>query len=275
MRRNVGTLSPPPTSKKSLVSDPGMHHGTCVAHVPWCMSGSLTRVGEENVPGIPGSCAIRNFRYLASDLLSHRPSHSAWFFAIVGVGQGRGWHWELVRAITMVLVYVEHFLFRYCRLYFPPAANSRLNSHLWLKAKFIHWTWLNIAVTLLNCTTIPLWWLINLGSGNGLVPFGHGMRYPLQYALKEFSGLQQTSPVWTLVQRYNSVGIFKSRIGSGFNYISMSFIYPCIISTRKPCCGDQSAQVQQGENRMTGVDRGQPKAVRCWKLDGVFFACSW
>ena len=27
---------------KPLVSDPGMHHGTCVTHVPWCMSGSLT-----------------------------------------------------------------------------------------------------------------------------------------------------------------------------------------------------------------------------------------
>ena len=24
------------------VSDPGMHHDTCVAHVPWCMPGSLT-----------------------------------------------------------------------------------------------------------------------------------------------------------------------------------------------------------------------------------------
>ena len=33
-----GTLSPPPR-----VSDPDMHHGTCVTHVPWCMSGSLTR----------------------------------------------------------------------------------------------------------------------------------------------------------------------------------------------------------------------------------------
>ena len=27
--------------RKPLVSDPGMHHGTCVTHVPWCMSGSL------------------------------------------------------------------------------------------------------------------------------------------------------------------------------------------------------------------------------------------
>ena len=33
-----GTFSPPPR-----VSNPDMHHGTCVTHVPWCMSGSLTR----------------------------------------------------------------------------------------------------------------------------------------------------------------------------------------------------------------------------------------
>ena len=32
-----GTFSPPPR-----VSDPDMHHGTCVTHVPCCMSGSLT-----------------------------------------------------------------------------------------------------------------------------------------------------------------------------------------------------------------------------------------
>ena len=38
---------------KALVSDPSMHHGTCVTHVPWCMSGSLNRGGGENVPGIP------------------------------------------------------------------------------------------------------------------------------------------------------------------------------------------------------------------------------
>ena len=29
--------------RKPLLSDPDMHHGTCVTHVPWCMSGSLTR----------------------------------------------------------------------------------------------------------------------------------------------------------------------------------------------------------------------------------------
>ena len=43
--------------RKLLVSDPGMHHGTCVRHVPWCMSGSLTCSDGENVPGIPGACA--------------------------------------------------------------------------------------------------------------------------------------------------------------------------------------------------------------------------
>ena len=31
-----GTFSPP-----SRISDPDMHHGTCVTHVPWCMLGSL------------------------------------------------------------------------------------------------------------------------------------------------------------------------------------------------------------------------------------------
>ena len=32
-----GTFSPPPR-----VSDPGMHHGTCVTHVSWCMPRSPT-----------------------------------------------------------------------------------------------------------------------------------------------------------------------------------------------------------------------------------------
>ena len=51
--------------RKTVFSEPGMHHGTCVMHVPWCMSGSLTCGGGENVPGIPGACATRNVTYLA------------------------------------------------------------------------------------------------------------------------------------------------------------------------------------------------------------------
>ena len=51
--------------RKPPVSDPGMHYGTCVTRVPWCMWGSLTHHGGENVPGIPDACAICNFTYLA------------------------------------------------------------------------------------------------------------------------------------------------------------------------------------------------------------------
>ena len=34
---NAGNVSPPPR-----LSDPDMHHGTCVTRVSWCMSGSLS-----------------------------------------------------------------------------------------------------------------------------------------------------------------------------------------------------------------------------------------
>ena len=58
---NAGNVFPATDLKrKLLVSDPGMHQGTCVTHVPWSMSGSLTRGGGENVPGIPCACATRN-----------------------------------------------------------------------------------------------------------------------------------------------------------------------------------------------------------------------
>ena len=40
-----------------LVSDPGVHHGMCVTHMTWCMSGLVNRGGGENVPCIPGACA--------------------------------------------------------------------------------------------------------------------------------------------------------------------------------------------------------------------------
>ena len=53
-----GTFSPP------LVSEPGIHQGTCITNVPWCMSGSLTHGGGENVPGIPGACATPNYAHL-------------------------------------------------------------------------------------------------------------------------------------------------------------------------------------------------------------------
>ena len=36
--------------RKPLVSDLGMHHATCVTHVPWCMSVSLACDGGETFP---------------------------------------------------------------------------------------------------------------------------------------------------------------------------------------------------------------------------------
>ena len=48
--------------RKPLVSDPGMHHGTCVTYVPWCMLGSLAWGDGENVPGIPGASALAILR---------------------------------------------------------------------------------------------------------------------------------------------------------------------------------------------------------------------
>ena len=56
-----GTFSPP-----SRVSDPDMHHGTCVMHVPWCMSGSLTsdfRWGRWRVKRSRHSRRMRNTRF--------------------------------------------------------------------------------------------------------------------------------------------------------------------------------------------------------------------
>ena len=50
--------------RKPLVDDLGIHHGTSVTRVPWCMSGSLTRGGGKHVPGIHGACAARNFALL-------------------------------------------------------------------------------------------------------------------------------------------------------------------------------------------------------------------
>ena len=59
-----GTFSSPPR-----VSDPDVHHGTCVTHVPCWMSESLTRgflwtQWRGNRSLHPGACTTRNFAYL-------------------------------------------------------------------------------------------------------------------------------------------------------------------------------------------------------------------
>ena len=64
--------------KKPLVSNPGMHHGTCVTHVTWCMSGSLTRGGGGKFPAFP---RMRNAQFY---VFGNRPME---------VGFPLLWHW--------------------------------------------------------------------------------------------------------------------------------------------------------------------------------------
>ena len=71
--------------RKTLSSDPVMHHGTCVTHVPWCMSGLLTSGSGENVPGIPGASATRNFTYLVRGPLEHCETETVVIMFIWGV----------------------------------------------------------------------------------------------------------------------------------------------------------------------------------------------
>ena len=78
--------------RKPLVSDPGIHHVMWDTHVPWCMSGSLTR--GENVSGILSACATPTFMYLVRGswglggniyplvlvpVLSLRPPKTTWY----------------------------------------------------------------------------------------------------------------------------------------------------------------------------------------------------
>ena len=66
-----GTFSPSPR-----VSDPDMHHGTYVTHVPWCMPGSLTSgfFWSRWRGNVPGACATRKFAYLVRGPLPLLPN---------------------------------------------------------------------------------------------------------------------------------------------------------------------------------------------------------
>ena len=79
--------------RKPLVSDPGMHYGTCMTHVPWCMSGSLTRCAGENVPGIAGRCATLNFTHLARGP-NEQMSRKAGRWRVLSVSDG--YHFRIV-----------------------------------------------------------------------------------------------------------------------------------------------------------------------------------
>ena len=97
--------------RKPLVSGPGMHYGPCVTHVPWCMSGSLTRSSGENVPGIPGACAIHNFAYLV---------RGPWW---LGIYQMKEQHLDYMSVLehNILLRYLWHFDESFC----PPVRTRR------------------------------------------------------------------------------------------------------------------------------------------------------
>ena len=80
--------------RKPLVSDPGMHHGTCVTHVPWCMSGSLTCGDGENVPGACVPAILRIWQEVHGsntglNLGFHPPSERCYkiMLSLIGWGQ--------------------------------------------------------------------------------------------------------------------------------------------------------------------------------------------
>ena len=64
--------------RKPVVRDPGMHHGTCATHVPWCMSESLNRGGGEKRSR--HSRRMRNPQYYVS---GKRPMGNSWSAVVV------------------------------------------------------------------------------------------------------------------------------------------------------------------------------------------------
>ena len=98
---------------KPLISGPEMHHGTCVTHVPWCMSGSLTRGGGENVPGIAGACATLTFTYLVRGPCMIQPGKSrksqqftlsAWS-CIISISLAIFWWCDITILVVSIKVY--------------------------------------------------------------------------------------------------------------------------------------------------------------------------
>ena len=57
-----GTFSRQRLQMKPIVSDPGMHHGTCVMHVPWCVAWSLIRGGRKSFPALAEHAQLQILR---------------------------------------------------------------------------------------------------------------------------------------------------------------------------------------------------------------------
>ena len=121
--------------RKPLVSDPSMHHGTCVTHVPWCMSGTLIRGGGENVPGIPGACATCNFTYLGGD-----PWHSPDLIDDHAFKVDAWKSWQMTPSLcpSMILVNNHNLLDSLVDLF---QSLSTFTKYPWLMLCVIHQQW--------------------------------------------------------------------------------------------------------------------------------------
>ena len=85
----LGTFSPSPQ-----VSDPDMHHGTCVTHVPWCMPGSLTSGFLWNRQRGKRSRHSRRMRNLQFYVSGKRPMGVTIYFTEKTIGRGYSFeHW--------------------------------------------------------------------------------------------------------------------------------------------------------------------------------------
>ena len=113
-----GKFSPPPR-----FSDPDMHHGTCVTHVPWCMSGSLTssflwsRPRGKTFPAFPAHAqpAILRIWQEAHARLS------PYYTILVNVS---GWYIQLGKAWHIILTNIFEWI-----LYKTHCTDASSNSH--------------------------------------------------------------------------------------------------------------------------------------------------
>ena len=159
--------------RKPPVSDPRMHHGTCITHVQWCMPGSLTRVGGGNVPGNPSACTTRNFTYLASDP-SWNAMHSRWLplFFLQGTQKWRpialllggylSWFHSLNKVLIFLLLCCVQYpvLFvreSYINIFFTTDSNIVVSAKTWGISNTIDDTESIIDITEMTITGIHIY----------------------------------------------------------------------------------------------------------------------
>ena len=129
-----GTFSRHRLQRKPLVSYPSMHHGTCVTHVPWSMSGLLTRVGVENVPFIPGILSKRPIIWTSDDPIFWH------IYATIGL-------YELT---VCRMIYFSTLDFNTCYLMFSEQCQFISKTNSTLRLIYINWLRQTMSILLAN-----------------------------------------------------------------------------------------------------------------------------